>query len=409
MKSIYLDHHATTPVDPRVMEKMLPFFTRDFGNAASKSHPYGQFAAEAVEQARKQVADTICAEPADILFTGGATESINLALKGVAGFYREKGTHIITAVTEHRAVLDSCQELENKGFQVTRLPVGPDGMLDLDELEAAITPETILISLMHANHEIGTIHPIAEIGRIAKEKRVFFHCDATQAFAKEKIDVEACGIDLLSASAHKIYGPKGVGFLYLRRKNPRVRLEAQINGGGHERGYRSGTLNVPAIVGMGATCALYQTEAPAERHHMRHLHTLLKSKLTVGLTQIRFNGHPEKRMPGNLSVSFAGVSGHQLLREIQEIIAVSSGASCTSAIPAPSYILKAIQLPAEYAQATIRFGLGRFNTEAEMGVAATCLIDAVNRLRNQNDEKGRKHRTALACNMKNESPDCATE
>ncbi len=381
MKIIYLDHHATTPVDPRVLEAMLPYFTEHFGNAASRSHSYGSVAEEAVEKARTQVADLLSATARDVIFTSGATESINLALRGISNFYRERGNHIITCQTEHRAVLYTCQALENNGFRVTYLPVDEWGRITLDHLEAAVSKETILISIMFGNHEIGTLQDVEAIGRIAKSSGVFFHCDATQAVGCEAIDVERLGVDILSLSAHKIYGPKGTGALYVRRKNPRVRLSPILSGGGQERGHRSGTLNVPGIVGLGQACEILKTSRKTEHGQISKLRDRLKEILEQHLDGLQFNGHPEKRLAGNLSVSFADVEGHSLLPKLADTIAVSAGASCTSAIPEPSYILKAIGGAGAMAQATIRIGIGRFNSKKEIEIAGQRIVAAVRELR----------------------------
>lgn len=381
MNPIYLDHHSTTPVDPDVLAAMTPYFTHQFGNAASKSHMYGRQAGEAVERARAEVGAIIGATEKDIIFTSGATESINLAIKGVADFYKDKGNHIITASTEHRAVLDCCETLKEKGFKITRLPVDEHGLISTSQLTEAITQDTILISIMFANHEIGTVHDVAAIGQIAKAHGVFFHCDATQAAGKEKIDVEKMGIDLLSLSAHKIYGPKGIGALYVRRKNPRVRLTPLLSGGGHERGYRSGTLNVPGIVGLGKACQIMQEVRSDENRRVRNLREKLKTEIEYALEGVHLNGHPTRRLAGNLNLSFENMDGRALVSRLGQKIAVSSGASCTSAYPEPSYIIKAIGVPAKLAQATLRIGIGRFNTEDEIEIAGDAIIDEVKRLR----------------------------
>jgi cysteine desulfurase len=377
---IYLDHQATTPVDPRMLEAMLPYFTQKFGNAASRSHEFGWQAEEAVETGRGQIARLIKASPREIVFTSGATESDNLALKGVAEFQRAKGNHIIAQVTEHKAILDVCRRLEAQGFLVTYLPVDKDGLIDLDDLRRAITPKTILISIMYANNEIGTIQPVAEIGKIAKQHGVLFHCDAVQAVGKIPVDVEAAGIDLLSISAHKIYGPKGVGALYVRRKNPRVQLTQQIDGGGHERGMRSGTLNVPGIVGLGKACEICQKEMDTEAVRLRPLRDKLQAALTSRLEGVSVNGSQTQRLPHTLNVSFANVEGEALLMGINDV-AVSSGSACTSANLEPSYVLRAIGVNADDAHAAIRFGLGRFTTEEEIDYAADRVIETVSRLR----------------------------
>jgi cysteine desulfurase len=377
---IYLDNHATTPVDPRVVETMLPYFSEKFGNAASRNHSFGWTAEEAVENARAQIAKLINATPKEIIFTSGATESNNLAIKGVAEMYREKGNHIITQVTEHKAVLDTCKRLEKYGYEVTYLPVAKDGRIDLDDLRRAITPKTILISIMYANNEIGVIQPIEEIGRIAKEKGVFFHSDAVQAAGKVPVDVQKENIDLLSISAHKLYGPKGVGALYVRRRNPRVQLSSIIDGGGHERGMRSGTLNVPGIVGMGKAVELCQQEMPAESKRLLALRERLKEGLFAKLDELYINGSMTHRLPHNLNVSFAYVEGESLLMGINDV-AVSSGSACTSATLEPSYVLKALGVGEDLAHTSIRFGFGRFNTQEEVDYVTKRVVEVVSRLR----------------------------
>jgi len=377
---IYMDYHATTPVDPRVLQAMLPYFTEKFGNAASRNHSFGWEGEQAVEKGRQQIADLIGASSKEIIFTSGATESNNLAIKGVAEMYAEKGDHIITAVTEHKAVLDTCKNLQKHGRNVTFLQVRKDGLVDLDELRAAITPRTVLISIMHANNEIGVLQPIREIGRIAKERGVLFHTDATQAAGKVPLDVSEDNVDLLSISAHKMYGPKGIGALYVRRKNPRVQLTAQMDGGGHERGMRSGTLNVTGIVGLGEACAICREEMPAESERLRALRDRLKTKLEAGLTEVYINGSMEHRLPNNLNMSFAYVEGESLLMGIKDV-AVSSGSACTSATLEPSYVLKALGVGDELAHTSIRFGLGRFNTEEEVDYVAARIIETVDKLR----------------------------
>jgi len=377
---IYMDNHATTPVDPRVVEAMLPYFTNQFGNAASRNHPFGWEAEKAVETAREQIAALIHASPKEIIFTSGATESDNLAIKGVAEMYREKGNHIITMVIEHKAVLDTCKRLEKYGYQVTYLPVAKDGRIDLDDLRRAITPKTILISIMYANNEIGVLQPIEEIGRIAKEHKVLFHTDATQAVGKIPFDVEKFNVDLASLSAHKMYGPKGVGALYVRRKNPRVQVAPLIDGGGHERGMRSGTLNVPSIVGFGKACEIARAEMPAEMERMRGLRERLQNNLFSRLDEVYINGSMEHRLPNNLNISFAYVEGESLLMGINDI-AVSSGSACTSATLEPSYVLKALGVGEDLAHTSIRFGLGRFNTDEEVDYVADRVVETVTRLR----------------------------
>jgi len=377
---IYMDNHATTPVDPRVFEAMRPYFTATFGNAASRNHSFGWEAEEAVEKARKQVASILGGTAKEIVFTSGATESNNLAIKGVFEMYAEKGNHIITAATEHKAVLDTCKRLEKEGARVTYLPVRQDGLIDPEELRAAITDKTILITIMYANNEIGVLQPVAEIGRIAKERGVLFHSDATQAAGKVPVDVVKEGIDIASVSAHKMYGPKGVGALYVRRRNPRVQLTAQIDGGGHERGMRSGTLNVPGIVGLGAACEIAQKEMPEESKRLSYLRDKLKDRLLAGLDEVYINGTTEHRLPNNLNISFAYVEGESLLMGINDV-AVSSGSACTSATLEPSYVLKALGAGDDLAHSSIRFGLGRFNTEEEVDYVTDKVIDVVKKLR----------------------------
>ncbi|MBM3787345.1 MAG: IscS subfamily cysteine desulfurase [Acidobacteria bacterium] len=379
-KPIYFDNHATTQVDPRVLDAMMPYFTEHFGNAASRNHAYGWNAEDAVEKSRKQIGSLIGATSKEIVFTSGATESNNLALKGVAEMYAEKGNHIITAATEHKATLDTCKHLEKKGCRVTYLPLKGDGLVDLDMLRDAINDKTILISIMYANNEIGVVQPIAEIGRIAKEKGVLFHTDAVQACGKIPVNVAADGIDLLSLSAHKMYGPKGVGALYVRRKSPRVQLTAQMDGGGHERGMRSGTLNVPGIAGLGAACEIAQKEMPEESARLRRLRDKLRANLEANLEEVYINGSMEHRLPHNLNMSFAYVEGESLLMGINDI-AVSSGSACTSATLEPSYVLKALGLGDDLAHTSIRFGLGRFNTEEEVDYVGNKMIEVVNKLR----------------------------
>src|SRR5579885_2655343 len=377
---IYMDNHATTPVDPRVFQAITPYFTDTFGNAASRNHSFGWVAEEAVEKARKQVASLIGATAKEIVWTSGATESNNLAIKGVAEMYAEKGNHIITAATEHKAVLDTCKRLEKNGVRVTYLPVQQNGLIDLDQLRAAITDKTILITIMYANNEIGVLQPIAEIGKIAKERGVLFHSDATQAVGKVPVDVIKEGIDIASVSAHKMYGPKGVGALYVRRRNPRVKLTAKIDGGGHERGMRSGTLNVPGIVGLGAACEIAQKEMPEESKRLEYLRDKLKDRLLAGLDEVYINGTTERRLPNNLNISFAYVEGESLLMGINDV-AVSSGSACTSATLEPSYVLKALGVGEDLAHTSIRFGLGRFNTEEEVDYVIERVVETVNRLR----------------------------
>jgi cysteine desulfurase len=377
---IYMDYHATTPVDPRVLEAMLPYFTQEFGNPASRNHAFGWAAEKAVEQARQQVADLVGATPKEIVFTSCATEADNLALKGVAAMYAEKGNHIVTCVTEHKAVLDPCHQLEKQGFHVTYLPVRKDGLIDLGELRAAITPKTILISIMTANNEIGVIQPVAEIGAIAKEKGILFHTDAVQAIGKIPFDVNQVKADLVSMSAHKMYGPKGVGALFVRRRNPRVLLAEQISGGGHERGIRSGTLNVPGIVGLGKAAELCRLEMAEDAARLRRLRDRLNETLHQSLDGIYVNGSMEQRLPHNLNISFAYVEGESLLMGVNDV-AVSSGSACTSASLEPSYVLKALGAGDDLAHSSIRFGLGRWTTEEDVDYVAEKLTAVVRRLR----------------------------
>jgi cysteine desulfurase len=377
---IYMDYHATTPVDPRVVDAMLPYFTQHFGNPASRNHSFGWEAEEAVETARKQVADLIGANVKEIIFTSGATEANNLAIKGAAEMYREKGNHIITCVTEHKAVIDTCKKLEKQGARVTYLPVHKDGRISLDELQAAITDKTILITIMAANNEIGVLQPIAEIGAIAKAKGILFHTDAVQAAGKVPFDVTQNKVDLVSLSGHKFYGPKGVGALYVRRRNPRVLLAEQISGGGHERGMRSGTLNVPGIVGLGAAAALAKAEMATESARLSAMRDRLNKKLHDSLDEIYINGSMEHRLPHNLNISFAYVEGESLLMGINDV-AVSSGSACTSASLEPSYVLKALGAGDDLAHSSIRFGLGRWTTDEEVDYVVEKLTSVVRRLR----------------------------
>lgn len=377
---IYLDNHATTPMDPRVFEAMKPFFIEHFGNAASRNHAFGWEAEEAVEKARKQLAELVGATAKEIVFTSGATESNNLALKGVAEMYAQKGNHIITAATEHKAVLDTCKRLEKHGCKVTYLQVRPDGLLDLDLLKDAFTDQTILVSIMYGNNEIGTIQPIREIGAMCRERGILLHTDATQAVGKIPVNVLADNIDLMSFTGHKMYGPKGVGALYVRRKNPRVQLTAQLDGGGHERGMRSGTLNVPGIVGFGAAAAIAQAEMEADMAKARALRDRLQKAIEAELDEVYINGTMEHRLPHNLNISFAYVEGESLLMGINDI-AVSSGSACTSATLEPSYVLKALGAGDDLAHSSIRFGIGRFTTEEEIDYTAAKMIDVVKKLR----------------------------
>ncbi|MDP6037183.1 MAG: IscS subfamily cysteine desulfurase [Candidatus Latescibacteria bacterium] len=374
---IYLDNHATTPVDPQVLEAMLPYFKNQYGNAASRTHTFGWDAEDAVDRARKQIADLINAQPKDIIFTSGATESDNLAIKGVAA--AANSPHIITQATEHHAVLDPCRALERNSVSVTVLPVDSHGIVDPSDVANAITDNTALVSIMTANNEIGTLQAITEIGAICREKDIYFHTDAAQSVGKLPIDVEAQNIDLLSISAHKFYGPKGVGALYVRSR-PRVRLIGQMDGGGHEKSMRSGTLNVPGIVGLGEACALAQKQMETEKIHSTNLRDRLQDHLFKALDQLGLNGHPEQRLPGNLNISFTSVDGESLLMGLRDI-ALSSGSACTSASLEPSYVLKAVGVSNDMAQSSIRFGIGRFNTEQEIDYVADRVIQEVNRLR----------------------------
>jgi len=389
---VYMDNHATTQVDPRVLLAMLPYFTEKFGNAASRNHEFGWKAEEAVETARGQIARLIHASPREIIFTSGATESINLALKGGAAARRNGGDHIITQATEHKAVLDVSKHLEKSGFQVTYLPVNKDGLIDPERLRRAITAKTILISIMHANNEIGVIQPIEEIGKIAKEGKVLFHVDAAQSVGKILVDVEKLGIDLLSISGHKIYAPKGVGALYVRRKDPRVELVALIEGGGHERGMRSGTLNVPGIVALGKASEICQKEMAEEGQRLGWLRDKLKEAITSRLDDSFVNGTMVHRLPNNLNLSFAGVEGDALLMGISDV-AVSSGSACTSATLEPSHVLRALGVSEDLAHSSIRFGLGRFNSEEEVDYIADRVVETVKRLRELSPllEKAKRH------------------
>jgi cysteine desulfurase len=378
---IYLDNHATTPTDARVLDAMLPYFTEKFGNAASKSHAFGWEAEAAVDTAREQVAKLIgAASSREIVFTSGATESDNLAIKGVADSYRDKGNHIVTCVTEHKAVLDSCRVLEKQGFQVTYLPVKTDGVIDLTKLASALSDKTILISIMAANNEIGTFQPVKEIGRLAKERNIVFHTDATQAVGKVPLHVDELGIDLLSLTAHKMYGPKGIGALYVRSSKPRVKLTPGIDGGGHERGMRSGTLNVPGIVGLGRACEIAQKEMSTEGERIVALRERLKNGILSRLDDVHINGDAALRLPGNMNMSFSYIDGESLMMGLKEI-AVSTGSACTSASLEPSYVLKAIGLEDALAHASIRFGLGRFNTIEEVDYTIERMVEEVSRLR----------------------------
>ena len=377
---IFMDYHSTTPVDPRVLEEMIPYFTQDFGNAASRNHAFGWKAEEAVEHSRERIASLIHCDPKEIIFTSGATESNNLALKGVAEMYAEKGDHIITCVTEHKAVLDTCKRLEKQGKRVTYMPVDHYGQINLDDLRKEITDKTILISIMFANNEVGTLQRVNEIGKIAKEKGVLFHSDAVQAVGKIPVDVQAMNVDLMSLTAHKLYGPKGIGALYVRKKGPRVRLVAQMDGGGHERGMRSGTSNVPGMVGFGKACEVAQQVMPEESKRLAGLRDKLRFGIEKELDEVYLNGHPTERLPNNLNMSFAYVEGESLLMGMDDI-AVSSGSACTSATLEPSYVLKALGVGEDLAHTSIRFGLGRFNTEEEVDYVMNKVISNVKRLR----------------------------
>jgi cysteine desulfurase len=378
---IYLDNNATTPVDPRVLEAMLPYFGQVFGNAASRSHSFGWDAEAAVEHARESIARLIGAGSGkEIVFTSGATESDNLAIKGVAEYYAARGNHIVTTVIEHKAVLDSCKRLEKQGYSVSYVEVGSDGIVDPDAIGRALTDKTILVSVMLANNEVGTVQPLAEIGKITRERGIVFHTDAVQGIGKVDFDVESMRVDLASISAHKMYGPKGVGALYIRRSKPRIRLGAQMDGGGHEHGNRSGTLNVPGIVGLGKACELLFSEGEIERTRTLALREQLRRRLMSELDVVTLNGHLERRLPGNLNLSFAFVEGEALMMAIKDI-AVSSGSACTSASLEPSYVLRAMGVGDEFAHSSIRFGIGRFNTQEEIDFVAERVVSQVRRLR----------------------------
>ena len=377
---IYMDNNSTTQTDPRVVEAMLPYFTQKFGNAASRNHPYGWEAETAVEEAREQIANLIGASAKEIIFTSGATESNNLAIKGVAAMYKKKGNHIITAPTEHKCVLDTCKRLERDGYQVTYLPVDVYGRVSAQQVRDAITDKTILVSLMFANNEIGTINPMKEIGKVCKEKGVLFHTDGVQAVGKVPVNVQELGIDLMSLTAHKLYGPKGIGALYVRKKDPRVRLEPIIDGGGHERGMRSGTLPVPLIVAFGEACAIAQKEMPEESKRTFALRERLRTGIMDQLTETYLNGHPTERLPGNANISFAYVEGEGMMMGIKDV-AVSSGSACTSASLEPSYVLRALGVGDELAHSSIRFGIGRFTTVDEVDYVIDLVVREVKRLR----------------------------
>ena len=378
---IFMDNHSTTPMDPHVLEVMLPYFVEKFGNAASRNHAFGWEAEEAVENARKQIARLIHADSKELVFTSGATESDNLAIKGVVEMYREKGDHIITSTTEHRAVLDTCKALESrKGIKVTYLPVDKTGMVSADDVRNAITDKTVLITIMLANNEIGTINPIKEIGKIAKDRGILFHCDAAQGVGKIPVDVQEMGIDLMSFTAHKIYGPKGIGALYVRKKGPRVRIVPMFDGGGHERGMRSGTLPVPLIVGFGKAVELCEDEMPAESRRIAAMRDRLQIGIMSGMEDVYLNGHPTQRLPNNLNISFAYVEGESMLMGVKEI-ALSSGSACTSATLEPSYVLRAVGVGSDLAHSSIRFGLGRFNTDQEVDYTIKRITEIVTKLR----------------------------
>ncbi|APR85414.1 Cysteine desulfurase [Minicystis rosea] len=378
---IYMDYHATTPVDPRVLDVMLPYFNDKFGNAASRSHQFGWTAEEAVGVSREKIAALIGAQnPKEIVFTSGATESDNMAIKGVAQFYKEKGNHIITTVIEHKAVLDTCKRLEKEGYQVTYLPVSKEGLVDPDDVAKALTDKTILVSVMLANNEVGTVQPIAEIGKLTRSRGVLFHTDAVQGIGKTPFDVEKMNVDLASITAHKMYGPKGVGALYVRRSKPRVRIVASMDGGGHEFGMRSGTLNVPGIVGFGKAAEIMKEEGVEEAKRIFALRERLRGRLQASLDALQINGSLERRLPGNLNISFSFVEGEALMMAIKEV-AVSSGSACTSASLEPSYVLHAMGVGDDLAHSSIRFGIGRFNTEEEVDYVADLVIRKVSKLR----------------------------
>jgi cysteine desulfurase len=378
---IYMDYNATTPVDPRVLDEMLPYFTVKFGNAASRSHSFGWTSEQAVDAAREQIARFIGADSGtEIVFTSGASESDNLALKGVAEFYKDKGNHIITTVIEHKAILDTCKRLQKQGYEVTYLSVGKDGLVDPEDVRKAITDKTLLVSVMLANNEIGTVQPLAEIGKITRERGVLFHTDAVQGLGKVPFDVTSTNADLVSISAHKMYGPKGVGALWVRRSKPRVRLVAQMDGGGHERGMRSGTLNVPSIVGFGKAAEIAMAEGAAEATRLRTQRERLRSVIMDGLDQVFVNGSLEHRLPGNLNLSFAFVEGESIIMDIKDV-AVSSGSACTSASLEPSYVLRAMGVGDELAHSSIRFGIGRFTTDEEIEYVGKLVIEKIRKRR----------------------------
>ncbi|HEV8438396.1 MAG TPA: IscS subfamily cysteine desulfurase [Methylomirabilota bacterium] len=379
---IFMDSQSTTPTDPRVVESMMPYFTEKFGHPASRNHPFGWEAEAAVDRAREQVAKLIGArDPKEVVFTSGGTESINLAIKGAAEMYREKGNHIVTTAIDQRATLDVAKRLERQGFEVTYVPVGPDGLVDVEEIRKALTPKTIVISVMVANNEIGSIQPVAEIGKLAKEKGIVFHADATQAAGKIPVDVEAMGIDLLSATAHLMYGPKGIGCLYVRRKNPRVRIAPMMDGGGHERGMRSGTVAVPLVVGFGKAAELCREGMAEESKRLAFLRDRLQDQILSKVDEAYLNGHPERRLPHNLNISFAYVEGESVLMGLNKEVALSSGSACTSATLEPSYVISALGVDSELAHSSIRFGLHRFSTQEEVDYVAGRTVDVVQRLR----------------------------
>lgn len=377
---IYMDYHATTPVDPRVVDAMIPYYTKKFGNAASKSHPWGWEAADAVEAARKQIGALIRAKPHEIIFTSGATESDNLAVRGAALANRARGNHIVTLPTEHKAVLDSCHRLEAEGFEVTYVRVGRDGLADPDDIKAALTGRTVLVSVMMAHNEIGVIQPAAEIGQLCRERQIIFHTDAVQAAGKIPVDAAKQNIDLMSITGHKLYGPKGAGALYVRDARPPLKLVPILDGGGHERGLRSGTLNVPGIVGLGKACELCALEMEQEAQRVSTLRDRLRDGILSRLGEVDVNGSIERRLPNNLSLSFAHTESDSLLMSLPEI-ALSTGSACTSATPEPSYVLKALGIPDELAYASVRFGLGRFNTLEEVDYTIGRVVEAVESLR----------------------------
>jgi cysteine desulfurase len=379
---IFMDSQSTTPVDPRVLEAMIPYFTEKFGHPASRNHPFGWEAEGGVDVAREQIAKLIGArDPKEIVFTSGGTEAINLALKGVIEMYREKGNHIVTTTIEQRATLDVCKRLERQGVEVTYVPVGRDGLVDVEAVRAAVTPKTILISIMFANNEIGTIQPVAELGKLAKEKGILFHTDATQAVGKIPVDVEAMGIDLLSVTAHMLYGPKGVGALYVRRKNPRVRIAPMVDGGGHERGMRSGTVPVPLVVGFGKAAEICRESMAEESKRLAALRDRLQEQIVSKVDEAYVNGHPTLRLPHNLNISFAYVEGESVLMGLNKEAALASGSACTSATLEPSYVISALGVDSELAHSSIRFGLHRFSTEEEVDFVARKTVEVILRLR----------------------------